>query len=197
MTPPITGKQGGRKGQELQTVQVFGKDTRCHGPIQSMHASAVAQGCASPPRVASHPSSRLMVDKGRRHAYALLVRRCGKRYGTGWVPLGEMGMTKADLVDQVAETVQLPKRQIDAVLTQFLQGIMAALQAGDTVELRGFGRFRLRHRAARAGRNPRTGDPVAIAAKAVPTFLVGKAFQELVQTTAIPAEGSNGRKKVS
>ena len=106
-------------------------------------------------------------------------------------------MTKAELVDQVAETVQLPKRQIDVVLTQFLQGIMEALQAGDTVELRGFGRFRLRYRAAREGRNPRTGDPVAIAAKAVPTFLVGKAFQELVQTTATSSEGPNGRKSGS
>ena len=47
-------------------------------------------------------------------------------------------MTKADLVDQVAETVQLPKSKIDTVLTQCLQSIMAALQAGETVALRGF-----------------------------------------------------------
>jgi nucleoid DNA-binding protein len=104
-----------------------------------------------------------------------------------------MCMTKADLVDQVAETVQLPKSKIDAVLTQFLQSIMEALQAGETVELRGFGRFRLRHRAAREGRNPRTGDPVPIAAKAVPSFTAGKAFQELVHTAAAtPSEGPNG-----
>jgi DNA-binding protein HU-beta len=108
-----------------------------------------------------------------------------------------MGMTKADLVDQVAETVQLPKSKIDTVLTQFLQSLMAALQAGETVALRGFGRFRLRHRPAREGRNPRTGDTVPIPAKAVPTFLAGKAFQELVQTAAAPSEGANGRKRVS
>ena len=106
-------------------------------------------------------------------------------------------MTKAELVDQIAETVPLPKSKIDAVLTQCLQSIMEALQAGDTVELRGFGRFRLRHRAARAGRNPRTGDPVPIAAKAVPTFLVGKAFHEMVQTAAAPSAGPNGRQRVS
>jgi len=107
-------------------------------------------------------------------------------------------MTKADLVDQVAETVQLPKSKIDAVLTQFLQSIMAALQAGETVELRGFGRFRLRQRQAREGRNPRTGDTVPIPAKAVPSFTAGKAFQELVQTTAAaPSEGPNGRQRVS
>src|SRR5713226_10217513 len=98
-----------------------------------------------------------------------------------------MCMTKADLVDQVAETVQLPKSKIDAVLTQFLQSIMEALQAGETVELRGFGRFRLRHRAAREGRNPRTGTTVQIPAKTLPTFSAGKAFQELVHTRAATA----------
>jgi nucleoid DNA-binding protein len=87
-------------------------------------------------------------------------------------------MTKAELVDQVAETVQLPKNKTEAVITRFLQGIMDALQAGDKVELRGFGSFRLRHRQAREGRNPRTGDTVPIPAKAVPSFTAGKAFQE-------------------
>ena len=54
-------------------------------------------------------------------------------------------MTKAELVDQVVATVQLPKHQTDAVITRFLQAIMEALRAGESVELRGFGRFRLRH----------------------------------------------------
>jgi nucleoid DNA-binding protein len=100
-------------------------------------------------------------------------------------------MTKAELVDHVAATVQLPKHQIDTVLTQFLQGIMEALQAGQTVELRGFGRFRLRHRSPRAGRNPRTGAIVQIPAKTVPSFSAGKAFQELVQNDAAPAGDSD------
>jgi nucleoid DNA-binding protein len=90
-------------------------------------------------------------------------------------------MTKADLVDQVAATVHLSKAQTEAVLTQCLQAIMEALQAGESVELRGFGRFQLRHRQARAGRNPRTGETVQIPAKAVPTFTAGRAFQEQVQ----------------
>jgi nucleoid DNA-binding protein len=50
-------------------------------------------------------------------------------------------MTKAELVDHVAATVQLPKSQTDAVLTQCLQAIMDALQAGEAVDVRGFGRF--------------------------------------------------------
>lgn len=90
-------------------------------------------------------------------------------------------MTKAELVNQVADPVQLPKNQIDAVMRHCFQAIMDALHAGNTVELRGFGTFRLRQRQARAGRNPRTGETVQIAAKAVPTFTPGKAFQALVQ----------------
>jgi len=96
-------------------------------------------------------------------------------------------MTKAELVDHVAATVQLPKSQTDAVLTQCLQAIIDAVQAGEAVDLRGFGRFQLRHRQARTGRNPRTGETVEIPAKAVPTFSAGKAFQERVQSNAAPA----------
>jgi nucleoid DNA-binding protein len=72
-------------------------------------------------------------------------------------PAEEIAMTKAELVDQVAVTVHLSKAQTDAVLTQCVQAIMEALQAGESVELRGFTRFHLRYRQAQAGRNPRTG----------------------------------------
>jgi integration host factor subunit beta len=98
-------------------------------------------------------------------------------------------MTKAELVDQVATTVDLAKSQTEAVLTQCLQTIMDALQTGESVDLRGFGRFHLRHRPPRAGRNPRTGETVQIPAKAVPTFTAGKSFQERVQSSAVPAGG--------
>ena len=96
-------------------------------------------------------------------------------------------MTKAELVDHVAATVQLPKAQIDTVLTQCLQAIMDAVQAGEAVDFRGFGRFHLRHRQLRTGRNPRTGETLQIPAKAVPTFAAGKAFQDRVQSNAAPA----------
>jgi integration host factor subunit beta len=99
-------------------------------------------------------------------------------------------MTKAELVDHVAAAVQLPKSQTDAVLTKCLQAIMDTLQAGEAVDLRGFGRFQLRHRQPRAGRNPRTGETVQIPAKAVPIFTAGKAFQGRVQSSAAPAGGA-------
>ena len=85
-------------------------------------------------------------------------------------------MTKAELVDHVAATVQLSKAQTDAVLTQCLQAIIAAVQAGE-VDLRGFGRFHVRHRQPRTGRNPRTGETLQIPAKAVPTLRRGKPFR--------------------
>jgi len=109
-------------------------------------------------------------------------------------------MTKAELVDQVAATVQLPKHQTETVITQFLQTIMEALQTGESVELRGFGSFRLRHRQPRAGRNPRTGDTVQIPAKTIPAFTAGKAFQTLVQTgteTSGDADDGAARKQTT
>ena len=90
-------------------------------------------------------------------------------------------------MEHVATTVQLPKHQVDAVPTRCLQGIMGVVHKGSTIELRGFGRFRLRHRPARTGRNPRTGDMLQMRAKTVPAFTVGKAFQALVQTRTAPS----------
>lgn len=92
-------------------------------------------------------------------------------------------MTKAALVDQVATTVDLSKAQTEAVLTP-------CLQARASVELRGFGRVQLRHRAARAGRHPRTGETLPIPAKTVPTFTAGKAFHERGQPSAAATGGA-------
>src|SRR5262245_4335619 len=69
-------------------------------------------------------------------------------------------MTKSELIDRVAERVQLPKYQTAMVVTLVLRCMMDALRAGDKVELRGFGSFRLRRRHPRVGRNPKTGDTV-------------------------------------
>ena len=100
-------------------------------------------------------------------------------------------MTKAALVDHVAATVQLPKHQTAAVITDFLQGRVAALHGGDHVAWRGFGSFRLRHRPARAGRNPRTGSTIPIPAKAIPSLTAGKACQETVPTAEATSGGAD------
>ena len=85
-------------------------------------------------------------------------------------------MTKAELVNKVAATLQLPKPQTATVVACFLQCIMDALRAGDKVELRGFGSFRLHRRRARPARNPLTGATVQVPAKRVPWFTPGKAL---------------------
>jgi len=89
-------------------------------------------------------------------------------------------MTKTELIDRVAERIELPKYQIEVVLTSVLQCLMDALRADDKVTLRGFGSFRLRRRQARVGRNPKTGDTVQIPATRVPGFTAGKALRVLV-----------------
>jgi len=93
-------------------------------------------------------------------------------------------MTKAELVDTLAVTLQLPKHQTEIVVNLFLQCITDALRQGDKVELRGFGSFRLRHRRARGARNPRTGAPVQLPATRVPWFTAGKVLRALVNQPA-------------
>jgi len=80
-------------------------------------------------------------------------------------------MTKADLVDHIAATMQLSKPQTEVVITGF-----SALHAGERVPWRGFGNCRRRHRQPRAGRNPPTGDTIQILARTLPACTTGKSF---------------------
>jgi len=89
-------------------------------------------------------------------------------------------MTKVELVEKVAEKIQLTKKQTEAVVNIMLTCITEALSEGDKVELRGFGSFRIRNRNPREGRNPKTGDTVQIPAKRVPFFKAGKELREMV-----------------
>lgn len=91
-------------------------------------------------------------------------------------------MTKADLVEAVATATQLSRRSSEQVVTVFFDSIVESLCRGDKVELRGFGTFRLRHRRARIGRNPKTGESVQVPAKAVPFFKPGKELRRLVNS---------------
>jgi len=91
-------------------------------------------------------------------------------------------MTKADLVEAVAEATELSRRSSEQVVTVFFDSIVESLCRGDKVELRGFGTFRLRHRRARTGRNPKTGESVHVPAKAVPFFKPGKELRRLVNS---------------
>ncbi len=89
-------------------------------------------------------------------------------------------MTKAELVDNVADKVDLTKKQTEVIVNILFNSITEALSEGDKVELRGFGSFRIRSRNPREGRNPKTGDAVHIPAKRVPFFKSGKELREMV-----------------
>ena len=89
-------------------------------------------------------------------------------------------MTKADLIDSVASEAELSKRQAGEIVDLILDEIKTALQKGDRVALTPFGSFVVRHRKAREGRNPKTGEKIKIAARKVPAFVAGKALKEAV-----------------
>jgi integration host factor subunit beta len=89
-------------------------------------------------------------------------------------------MTKAELVDEIAHKASLTRKHSEVIVDAVFSSIIEALQKGDKIELRGFGSFRVRHRASRTGRNPKTGEGVLVPAKKVPYFKPGKELRELI-----------------
>jgi len=89
-------------------------------------------------------------------------------------------MTKAELVEGVADAAELTKKDAERLVEIVFESIIETLNQGEKIELRGFGSFRVRERGARRGRNPKTGDPVSIPAKRVPYFKPGKELKELI-----------------
>jgi integration host factor subunit beta len=89
-------------------------------------------------------------------------------------------MTKAELVEDVAQAAELTKKDAERLVEIVFESIIDTLNHGEKIELRGFGSFRVRERGARRGRNPKTGDPVDIPAKRVPYFKPGKELKELI-----------------
>ncbi len=95
-------------------------------------------------------------------------------------PVRDGRLTRAELVEQVAEAADLTKKDTDVVLETVLGNIVEALRRGEKVELRGFGSFRLRHRDAHWGRNPKSGARVDVPPKLVPYFRPGKDLKALI-----------------
>lgn len=88
-------------------------------------------------------------------------------------------MIRSELVQMLAEdNPGLSVREIDRIVTIFFDDISARLAEGGRIELRGFGAFSTRARDARTGRNPRTGETVAVDAKRVPYFKPGKEMRQ-------------------
>ena len=106
-------------------------------------------------------------------------------------------MTKADLVERVAEAVgpRLTKKDCGLVVEAFLTSVQHALLRGEGIEIRGFGTFKVLHRKARTARNPRTGEPVEVPPRRAPVFQPSRLFRARVDRAAShsaggPAEGT-------
>lgn len=90
-------------------------------------------------------------------------------------------MNKTELVDAVAKTADLSKASAAKAVDAVLESVTDTLAKGDKVTLIGFGTFEVRERSARTARNPRTGDPIEIAATKVPAFKAGKKLKDAVK----------------
>ena len=89
-------------------------------------------------------------------------------------------MNKSELINHIATSAGLTKAQATAALQAFETSVIDTLANGGEVTLIGFGTFKVTDRAARTGRNPKTGEEIQIAASKVPTFKAGKAFNQAV-----------------
>ncbi len=90
-------------------------------------------------------------------------------------------MNKSELIEAVAQSADISKAAAARAVDGMIQSITNALKEGDQVTLVGFGTFAVRERAARSGRNPRTGQVINIKASKVPAFKAGKALKDAVQ----------------
>ena len=89
-------------------------------------------------------------------------------------------MTRAELIVSVADKAQLDRKSAERAVTATFETIKQALVEGDKVQVLGFGTFENRTRAARKGRNPRTGEEIDIKASSLPSFKAGKGLKEAV-----------------
>lgn len=89
-------------------------------------------------------------------------------------------MNKTELVEKVAVSAGLTKNQADAAVSALVATITEALKADDKVTLKGFGTFEVRHRKARNGRNPKTGETISIAESQTPAFKASSALKNEV-----------------
>ena len=95
-------------------------------------------------------------------------------------------MTKRDLIEEVAQQYpRFSRRDVEVMVNAVFDSMTEALAKGERIEIRGFGSFMIKQRAARDGRNPRTGAIVAVAAKKVPLFKVGKELRLRVDGQAV------------
>ncbi|MRH77433.1 integration host factor subunit beta [Spiribacter sp. C176] len=101
-------------------------------------------------------------------------------------------MTKSELIELIAgKQDHLAQRDVELAVKALVEQMSEALSTGERIEIRGFGSFSLHHRPPRIGRNPKTGEPVALPGKHVPHFKPGKEMRERVNDSQ--AQSDKGR----
>lgn len=90
-------------------------------------------------------------------------------------------MNKSELIEAMADAANIPKASAGRALDGLIDAVVEALKAGDQVAITGFGSFQVKERAARTGRNPKTGEPLEIAAAKIPGFKAGKTLKDAVK----------------
>ena len=101
-------------------------------------------------------------------------------------------LTKADLIEEVLNVTELHRKESETIVETIFDSIIAALQKGDKIEIRGFGSFRTRQRRGRIGRNPKTGAKVEVPAKKIPFFKPSKELKDFVNSTEAQAAPAGG-----
>ena len=89
-------------------------------------------------------------------------------------------MNKAELIERIAEEADVPKGEAQQHFEAFEQVVTEALKGGEEIRIAGFGKFSVRERKAREGRNPQTGERIKIPASKVPAFSAGNVLKEAV-----------------
>lgn len=99
-----------------------------------------------------------------------------------------MPVNKTEIIEHIAEQAEVSKAAATKALNAMLDAITSALRSGKSVSLLGFGAFSVKARAARIGRNPKTGQPINIEAATVPLFKAGKALKDAVNSGSVVLE---------
>ena len=92
-------------------------------------------------------------------------------------------MAKGDITDYLLSKYDVPKNEVKNIVEDFFEEIRLALESGQDVKLSGFGNFELRDKAARPGRNPKTGDVVPVSARRVVSFKPGQKLRARVENS--------------
>ena len=117
-------------------------------------------------------------------------RRPEKEQGRIELNQGNVGVTKAELIEEVSKVVEVTRKDSEGIVEAIFGGIVGSLHRGEKIEIRGFGSFRTRQRQPRVGRNPKTGTRVEVPSKSIPYFKPSKELRELVNQSSQSAAPS-------